>query len=83
MQNAKELVNIHNFNSRKWCLLEYIVMMVLGNDVFCIGFKGAVHKLVIIRIYSNQAKMVVRTIFITACMECACVRSSNLLSHCR
>ena len=34
-------------------------MMVLGDDVFCIGFKSAVHKFVIIRVCCNQTKMVV------------------------
>lgn len=58
-QNTKELVNIYDLNTREWGLLEDVVMMVLGDDVFCIGFEGAVHKLIVIWVCSNRTKMVV------------------------
>ena len=40
-------------------MFENIVMVVLGYDVFCVCLEGAVYKLIIIRICSNQTKMIV------------------------
>ena len=37
-------------------MFENIVMVVLGYDVFCVSLEGAVYKLIIIRICSNQMK---------------------------
>ena len=58
-QNTKELVNINNLDFGEGGISENIIMVVLGYDVFCIGFESTIYKLVIIRICSNKMKMVI------------------------
>ena len=58
-QNTQKLVNINNLDFGEWGVAENIVMMVLGYDVFCVGFKGTIHELVIVRIGCDKAKMII------------------------
>ena len=84
-QNTQKLVDINNLDFGELGIAENIVMMVLGDDIFCVGFKGTIHELVIVRIGCDKPKMinisrqlVSRTMFIIGYMACACVRSSIL-----
>ena len=58
-QNTKELVNIYNLDFGERNIAENIIMMVLGYNVFRIGFECTISKLVIIRICSDKMKMVI------------------------
>ena len=58
-QNTKELVNIYNLDFGERNIAENIIMMVLGYNVFRIGFECTIYKLVIIRICRDKMKMVI------------------------
>ena len=58
-QNTKELVNIYNLYFGEGDVAENIIMVVLGYNVFCIGFECTIYELVIIRICRDKMKMVI------------------------
>ena len=52
---------IHQFNEshfRKWDVSQHIVMMVVGDNIVCIGLYGAVNKLVVIWVGGDEVKVV-------------------------
>ena len=44
---------------RKRCLFQYIKMMVLGDNIFCPGSNGAVHKFIVVGVgfYQFESEM--------------------------
>jgi hypothetical protein len=72
LQDFDKLVDAYHVDVGKWCLFENIIVMVFCNDIAGISLESDISR-----------QLVSRTIFITACMACACVQTSTLPSRCR
>ena len=52
---------IHQFNEshfREFDVSQHIVMMVVGNNIVCIGLYGAVNELIVIRVGSDEVETI-------------------------
>lgn len=49
-----------DFNRREWSGFKDVEMAVFRNDVFCIGNNGTINELVVIRVGSDEVKLVMR-----------------------
>lgn len=58
-QHLDKFIDVYHINEGKRCLLQDIIMMVLRDDIAGISLKGTVHKLVVIRVGCDEAKMVI------------------------
>ena len=72
MQDFDKLVDAYHVDVGKWCLFENIIVMVFCNDIAGISLESDISR-----------QLVSRTIFITACMACACVQNLPLPSRSR
>lgn len=47
-----------DFNRREWSGFKDVEMAVFRNDVFCIGNNGTINELVVIRVGSDEVKLI-------------------------
>ena len=58
-QHVDKFIDVYHINEGERCLLQNIVMMVLCDDIAGISLEGTVHKLIVIRVGCDEAKMVI------------------------
>ena len=56
------LYKIHQFDNShfgKFNLAQHVVMMVVGDNVTCVGLYGTINKLVVVRVCSDKIEMII------------------------
>ena len=59
MQKIQEVFKRHYINDGELYLAKNIVMMVVGDNVTCIGSNSTVNKLVVIRVGCDKVEMII------------------------
>ena len=59
MNHLQEIYQFDNSHFGKFNLAQHIVMMVVGDNVTCVGLYGTINKLVVVRVCGDEVKMII------------------------
>ena len=59
MNHLQEIYQFDNSHFGKFNLAQHIVMMIVGDNVTCIGLYGTINKLVVVRVSSDKIEMII------------------------